>query len=349
MTMSKRDQEALIRAALKMTNQPQGGSMFRRLGRSFGATGELLGLAADIFGGLSGRRGRRRDIVDAIKLLQSSGFDVRPGGVTSVPLAEYYRDQFASPEGKLRVAPLPSIGRTQSPPVEHGLPPTIMQPPPLHGRSSSKPNYNPRQYPRDSSVSQVAKVTQVGRSRTMLNEWPEVHDMNTSILGAMTETKPDIWDNEIETPESSNVFSLAYDEDRGICYVTFKAPGKADFYQHTTNSCNGKEYSMGYRPHERGPMYAVGSASRQFPMHLWEQFKGSESKGRWYWNNVRVCGSRHAHQMPVTMVSPSMAGGTVYVPRKATQRGYRVRTVPSVGTGRRDTMQSTLPEELFGQ
>jgi len=152
----------------------------------------------------------------------------------------------------------------------------------------------------------------------------------------------DVLSNMIETPASSNVFAFGYDSVNKILYVQFKAPGEVTHYKDATNACTGEKYRVGHRPHAPGPIYAYGSKARPVPEKVFEQMLTASSKGSFVWQNLRVCGSSHEHQYPHTLVSPSMAGGNMYVPRKATSRGFRVRTVPTVGKGRRPAERSTL-------
>jgi len=74
---SQSEQRRLIREAMRYAQKSQGGRLFRSLGKKFGAFGEVIGVIADILTG--GKQPSRRDITDAIDLLQRSGFRVTPG------------------------------------------------------------------------------------------------------------------------------------------------------------------------------------------------------------------------------------------------------------------------------
>ena len=154
----------------------------------------------------------------------------------------------------------------------------------------------------------------------------------------------DVFSRWIETPESSNVWGYQYDTAAKILYVSYKAPGKSVSYrENQVNLCTGKTYKMGERPHIQGPVYAYGSAARPVPESVFREMQSASSKGQFVWDRLRICGSIWRHQYPYTLVSPSLAGNRLYVPRKASRNGFRVRTVPTIGFGRRPAYRSTLP------
>ena len=154
---------------------------------------------------------------------------------------------------------------------------------------------------------------------------------------------------EIETPESSNVFSIQYDAFFGILYVTFKAGGEAIGTKKAVNSCKpgSKPYSIGIRAHRRGPTYAYGGKNTPIPEQVWDSFVRATSKGQFVWNELRICGTIHGHQYPYRLVQGD-AYNDNYVPRKATAKGFRRRALVSTGRGARPAAFSTLPERLFG-
>src|SRR5690606_35171208 len=110
--------------------------------------------------------------------------------------------------------------------------------------------------------------------------------------------------------------------------------GEAVEYRPWTNQCTGEDYRLAVRPFVRGPLYAYGSRARPIPKWMWDELRQSASKGSWVWDRLRVCGSLWEHRFVYNLVSPGMEGG-LYIPRKSTRNGFRVRTVPTVGKGRR--------------
>lgn len=153
----------------------------------------------------------------------------------------------------------------------------------------------------------------------------------------------DVLSNMIETPESSNIFAFGYDHHEHILYVQYKADGPITHRTGQINQCNREmAYMMGHRAHTPGPVYAYGSKARPIPEQMFDSMKSASSKGEWVWQNLRVCGSQWQHQYPYILVTPSMANGKIYIPRKATRHGFRVRTVPTVGFGKRGFSRSNL-------
>lgn len=185
------------------------------------------------------------------------------------------------------------------------------------------------------SVPTVPNAGGPGRGRTM----PDKDDWGPELnLDTRLRLPPDVMDPRhmvpvwTLTPQSSNVYAFAYDREHGLLYIVFKKTGE-----------NGRKVN------EPGPMYSYGSAMRPVPVRLYQRLVTSASKGRFVWDHLRIRGTVYGHQYVYTLVSPGPSG---YVPRKATRRGYRVRTVPVVRTvdGRKRTslVRSQLPERLFG-
>lgn len=100
----------------------------------------------------------------------------------------------------------------------------------------------------------------------------------------------------VETPDSSNVHSFAYDLDRHALYVRFKY----------------WEPDMGHdeRPHVPGALYRYSNV----PMSVFEAMMRAPSKGRFIWDNIRIRGTISGHRYDYALVG--IQGG--YVPRKAT-------------------------------
>lgn len=128
------------------------------------------------------------------------------------------------------------------------------------------------------------------------------------------------------TPGSSNVYGYYFEfESRttGILYVTFLGtiPG------------GGRGGA--------GPTYAYYTV----PAAVYHRFQREceSSAGSAVWDNLRIRGTIWGHQFTYRLIQP----GGDYVPRKATQKGFRTRNVPAIGTGRRSYQRSTLPERLF--
>lgn len=160
------------------------------------------------------------------------------------------------------------------------------------------------------------------RAREKPEEWPEEHTVDTRRLMAPQERGAGIWADEVQTPESSNVYGFAYDHDNGILYVSYK-------------SSQTRPNKDGSKPHVRGAMYSYGGAGKPVPPYVYENMIRTTSKGKFVWDRLRVRGTLWGHQYQYTLVSPDMAGGKLYVPRKATKKGLRKRAAVTVGRGKR--------------
>ena len=128
----------------------------------------------------------------------------------------------------------------------------------------------------------------------------------------------------VETPESSNVHSFAYDIDAHRLYVRFKdRPQKGEKV----------------RPNAPGSIYAYYNV----PLDLFMSMFTAGSKGTWVWDHLRIRGTLSGHRYDYSLVG--VAGG--YVPRKATLtpegESYIGRTVFS-DKGRQ--LRSSRPDQL---
>lgn len=226
-----------------------------------------------------------------------------------------------------------STGRTP-PPVDTGAPP--IQGGDLPGfRTRSVANY----------IDDPEKPNQ-----NLMNGGPDPEEgiINTRQVGGHWIGHESI--KEIETPYSSNVYSIAYDDSVGILYVTFKAPGPGSDPKTMTSVCSGVQHTVYSRPHERGPTYAYGSVAAPIPPWMFRSLRDASSKGQWIWKHLRGChqggGPYGGSLVPYTLSSPSISeNGEVYVPRKEVGPGqFRVRSVSTVDrTGKtKETYVSTI-------
>lgn len=211
------------------------------------------------------------------------------------------------------------------------------EPPPVRGQGPQPPMV--RRVPQPPPVP-VARVP--GREPAEDPTEDNIQILPKRIRGAMTQIGDDIkgfsaW---VLTPHSSNVHAVAYDYDEGMLYVQFRAEGKPIAYKDSISICSGEAYKVGIRPDVPGPIYSYGGAGRKVPPEIFNAIANGRSPGKEVWDKLRVCGSQWQHKFPYTLTDVP-AGQNV--PRKATRRGLRVRTVPTVGMGRRGGRQSTLP------
>lgn len=350
--------------AAKLIRQGSKEPAYIALAKKHGATGALFGALIDIVS--AGGRREFRDIPTAQKTMERAGYSLKPGGIHTISLNQLYNQPQAQRGGVIRVDTLPSGPQALAPPLgaQTGMNIATLSPPRNRSAASAGAQYYPREKP-SSAAGRIGQVPTVGapgsRSkapRPAGSIWVEPPDprYNDYTLGALLPAAPsedDVFANEVLTPESSNVYGMAYDEKRGILYISYRAPGKTGETRTGVNGCNPfnssgdlAEYSYEVRPFIRGPMYAYGSAGKPVTKDVWHDLLAANSKGGFIWDRLRVCGSMYEHQFPYALVSPSMAG-ELYVPRKATRLGFRVRAVPTVGRGRRPFELSNLPEQPY--
>ena len=161
------------------------------------------------------------------------------------------------------------------------------------------------------------------------------------------------WTAETPTPQSSNVYSFSYDPQTSTLYVTYQANAlNPDSVSTGTGPHGGRAQLVGKRGStvkgktgQRGPQYAYFDV----PARVHQRMKLAQSKGKFVWDELRVRGSIHGHKYRYSLVAGSVTIqqglSGVYIPRKATKKGFVVRSVADVGTGRRSFQSSTLPSQ----
>lgn len=161
---------------------------------------------------------------------------------------------------------------------------------------------------------------------------------------------------EILVTNSSNVFSFSYNPTSSTLYVTYLAPllnargvsvGKRRKGRGTSREqLIGKSgRTISGKSKSRGPMYAYFDV----PARVFQRMKLASSKGKFVWDELRKRGSMWGHKYRYSLVQGAVVNQSgvsgVYIPRKATQGGYRSRSVADVGTGKRGFQTSTLPAQ----
>lgn len=163
------------------------------------------------------------------------------------------------------------------------------------------------------------------------------------------------------TPQSSNVYSFSFSAEsrtRGILYVTYKASvlnasgvdsSGAPRHKGGSRQMRGKRGSTvtSQRKNEPGPTYAY----LDVPAVVYHKMQQAQSKGKFVWDALRIRGTIYGHQYQYKLVhgQVTIQDGVsgVYIPRKATRRGFALRSVASVGRGRRSFQSSTLGAQHF--
>ena len=162
---------------------------------------------------------------------------------------------------------------------------------------------------------------------------------------------------EILTPQSSNVYSFSYarrpGDTVGTLFVRYKASGlNPDSVSSGKGRRGGREQLHGKlgstvkgKKNEPGPLYAY----LRVPPSVYSRMQAASSKGRFVWDTLRIRGTVYGHKYAYQLVQGQVITdgkiSGVYIPRKATKKGFQVRSVADVGTGRRSFQSSTLPSQ----
>ncbi len=302
-----------------------GGSFSEALSRTHGQVGRLFGAVVDIF--RTGGAATPDDIRRSAELMEQSGFASK--GEPDPSLYEYEtivqvpnQNELSTPDQLEMIRfgnEIPPEGPIRLGPQEFGL---------------KTPTFE---------VATVPTVGGIGSRRQKVQR-----DSLLKAMGVEDGSAGDIVGNLIQTPESSNVYGFNYDAESGILYVQYKAQTTPTHYTGQINQCNGKAYMMGHKAHIPGPLYAYGSRAKPVPQSVFNEMRKAMSKGEFVWQRLRVCGSLWEHQYTYQLVTPtflSLGNGSfaAYTPRKSSSLGFRVRSVPSIGQGRRPFLVSNLP------
>src|SRR5690606_29817104 len=117
-----------------------------------------------------------------------------------------------TPRGSGAATAAPSRPSQPSEPPDGPTPGATPAPYPSPRRESEPPDgpipgATPAPYPssRPPSPREVRQIL-----REAAEDWPEEHDLDTRVLKAPMQPGESIWENAIQTPESSNVYSFAY-------------------------------------------------------------------------------------------------------------------------------------------
>lgn len=150
------------------------------------------------------------------------------------------------------------------------------------------------------------------------------------------------------TPQSSNVYSFGYDKETSTLYVTFKAHELGDKVTSSQSDGGRRQLhgkagaTVGRKTNAAGAMYAY----LDVPQRVFVRFMHAASKGKFVWDELRIRGSIYGHQYRYQLVHAMLTehkGHRVeYVPRKATRKGFRVRSNAEPGVGRRSAVRSAL-------
>jgi len=170
---------------------------------------------------------------------------------------------------------------------------------------------------------------------------------------------------EILTPASTNVYSFSYAREGGLklgtLYVTFKAHSVSNTVKGTTRKGKRESRSqlkgttgrtVGGKTNERGATYAY----YRVPPSVYNRLKavkdaggqvgpGVKSPGTGVWEMLRVRGTVWGHKYTYALVQGQVTpeAGGVYIARRATQGGFRTRSIADLGSGQRGFQTSTLP------
>tara|TARA_R110000803_G_scaffold23906_4_gene58203 strand:+ start:6047 stop:6802 length:756 start_codon:yes stop_codon:yes gene_type:complete len=139
---------------------------------------------------------------------------------------------------------------------------------------------------------------------------------------------------------STNVHSYIYDFYNNTLFVTYRA------YRQGGGGVAWRDIGKGQRANSPGVTYAYFHVEER--MYL--KMRGYASKGEFVWDALRKRGTIDGHQYEYSAVSPQTnEDGSLYVPRKATRKGLRNRSIV-IGDKTRTKpkiVRNTLPEIKF--
>lgn len=294
------DQSTFLEEILKALPRHSTRSAYSTLGQKLGPTGAIVGAMIDIFSG-NQRTREVKDVTQSVALLNDyAGRGIDFGTFRVIPTSEFRSqndDRFrvnTAPEGVFR-----SRGR---------------------GKDSSLRGFDfgtfraipgglktPGERRAEAEEERKKKKDEEDRERSRGRKKIE----------------------EIETPQSSNVYSFWYDDEEGSLYVSYKASGNVGRVR-GTSICSGVEYSYGFRSHRRGPTWKYGNKQSPVPRSLYEEMIAARSKGQFVWDKILVCGEFGSHQWvaerddsaAIRLVNAAV-GGSTYVPVDG-ESGFRV-------------------------
>ena len=156
--------------------------------------------------------------------------------------------------------------------------------------------------------------------------------------------------------ESSNVYSFSYDYQASTLYVTYqghkirrsgisrgrvrrgRGTSRPQLIGQAGRTVTGERGG-------RGPLYAYYDV----PVKVFERMRRAASKGKFVWDELRVRGTVYGHKYRYSLVQGQVSTQRgvqgVYIPRKATPKGFKTRSVADLGNGRRGFQTSTLPSQ----
>mgnify|MGYP003392987134 CR=1 FL=1 len=146
---------------------------------------------------------------------------------------------------------------------------------------------------------------------------------------------------------SSNVWSYGYDPNTSTLYVTYLAPRlrKSKVSRHPSGSLIAEAGAIKGKRNAPGATYSY----LDVPARAFKRMKVAASKGKFIWDELRIRGTIYGHKYRYVIISGAQAGGGIYVPRKATKRGFVFRSVAAPGKGRRSAFAASLaPREIKG-
>lgn len=136
-------------------------------------------------------------------------------------------------------------------------------------------------------------------------------------------------------PNSTNVYSYRYDDQNHELYVTFRPKEKL-------------QRGSDQRANQAGYTYKYFNV----PVDIWNRFRANAQAdhrgGEEVWDELRRRGSIFGTKFAYSLVDAHEVNGATYVPRRATAKGFKKRSVVDVRSSRRGQpiwIENTLPEQ----
>lgn len=148
----------------------------------------------------------------------------------------------------------------------------------------------------------------------------------------------------IRATGSSNVWSYGYDPQKSTIYVAYLAPqlDRSKVSHHPSGSLRVETGAHQGKRNAPGATYAY----LDVPARVFRRMQSAASKGKFIWDELRIRGTIYGHQYRYMLVAGAPTEGGVYVPRKATKKGLRFRSVAAPGKGRRSAFAASMVEKI---
>lgn len=229
-------------------------------------------------------------------------------------------DEFATSDRRTP-PPIPGQGSELPPPI----PKRGELPPPIPKRGVTPPS--------------TPKITAISTPGYRNRHSPLFHDPDPD-SDFVEAFHPNQFSEQHMVLNSTNVYSYMYDFFNNTLFVTYRA------YSKVKKSSQWDTAGGDQRPNSQGVTYAYFHVEERQYLRM----RGYASKGEYVWDSLRKRGTIAGTQYEYSAVDPQTnKDGSIYVPRKATNKGFRNRSIVigDITRTKPKIVRNTLPEQIF--